>query len=153
MSAEQFIAAVKARDSVRVNEMLEEDPSLVTCRNAEGESPVLTAVYNGAADILQQLLEWGAELDPFEAAAVGDLERLQNLLRVQPSVLERRSHDGFTMLGLAAYFGRTECVRFLLSKGADVNARREGGATPLGEALARGQAEAAEVLRSQGAPE
>ncbi len=153
MSAEHLIEAIKARDAARASELLEQDPSLVQSRNAAGESPVLTAVYYGAKEILQQLLEWGAELDPFEAAAVGDVDRLSDLVRVQPSVINRYSHDGFTPLALASYFGHAEAVRILLGKGADVNARSKNALQndPLHNASAGNHPEVAALLLDAGA--
>jgi ankyrin repeat protein len=83
-----------------------------------GLSPILQARYEGREDDLAVLLAARPELDVFEAAAVGDTERLQALLVVDPALAAEWSADGFTALHLAAYFGHVEGVRLLLEHGA-----------------------------------
>ena len=51
---------------------------------------------------------------------------------------------------MAAWYGKSEMVRFLVQKGASVNARDFEGLTPLDLALAEPFEETAELLRSLG---
>ena len=63
------------------------------------------------------------------------------------------SADGFTALHLAAFFGRPDAVRFLLDRGADVDAPGRGWmtGTPLHSAASARQTEVVAVLLDAGA--
>ena len=50
----------------------------------------------------------------------------------------------------AARNGRKEIVELLIAKGADVNARRMNGRTPLDAAIIRNHTETADLLRKHG---
>jgi ankyrin repeat protein len=84
-------------------------------------SDVLQALYRGDYDEAARL---GAarELDVFEAAALGDVARLEVLLDEDPRRASAFGDDGFHPLGLACFFGHVDAARVLLANGADVNA-------------------------------
>jgi len=109
-------------------------------------SPILQARYEGREDDLAALLASGPELDVFEAAAVGETERLRALVADDPELVAAWSEDGFTPLHLAAYFGHVDGVRLLLEAGAEVGAvaRNDLGVQPLNSAAAS-QVESARV--------
>lgn len=117
---EQMMAAVKTRDAARVRELLEKNPGLLQMRTPQG-SLVLTALYSGAGEVLSELLARGPQLDIYEAASVGDGARVAQLLAEEPSLANAPNADGFTPLGLAAFFGRPAAVAALLAGGAQVN--------------------------------
>ena len=54
-------------------------------------------------------------------SAIGDLERVQALVKQFPESVNAYSPDGFYPLGLAAFFGHRKLVEYLLDAGADVN--------------------------------
>lgn len=85
------------------------------------------------------------------AARGGNSLRVSTLLDQNPSLLEERGLDGSTALSLAAKYGMTEVVEFLLSKGANVSSKDEMGRTPLILAVEFGHAEIAGVLIAKGA--
>jgi ankyrin repeat protein len=73
----------------------------------------------------------------FEAAAAGDLGRVRELVGHDRGLASATSPDGFSPLGLAAFFRRAELVRYLLDRGADPKAAsRQGAFTPLHSAVA-----------------
>ena len=84
-------------------------------------SDVLQALYRGERDEAIGLAR-GRELDVFEAAALGDVGRLELLLDEDPSRASAVGADGFHPLGLACFFGHVDAARLLLANGADVNA-------------------------------
>ena len=76
-----------------------------------------------------------------DAATVGDEMRLREMLEDDAGLANVYSPDGWTPLHLAAHFGHTNAVRWLLGAGADVQARskNELANQPL-HAAAAGQA-------------
>src|SRR4249919_1770615 len=120
-------------------------------------SELLQAIYRGDQARAEELLATGAELDVFEAAAVGRTERLRELLDEDPALANAWAEDGFQPLGLASFLGHTESVLLLLECGAEVNSasRNDMKVTPLHSAAATGDAEAryeiAKLLLDHGA--
>jgi uncharacterized protein len=154
MSAiEDLLSAVKSGEQGRVRETLHADPTLADGRAPGGETPLLIAIYYGAKEIVALLLEHGARPDPFEAAALGDVRRLRELLEEQPDLMHAHSHDGWTPLHLAAHFGQVEAIDWLLRRGAPVGARSANDLanTPLHAAAAGRRRRAVEILLEAGA--
>lgn len=150
--ADEIIEAVKAGDEDRVKTLLAADPSLASARNARGETPVLAAVYRMQASLVRLFIAAGANLDIFEAVAVGSPERVESLVSGDPSLVNLFAADGFTPLGLASFFGHAGIVAFLLSKGADVNmaAKNDLGVAPLHSAAAGRHGEIVRLLLDHG---
>ena len=85
-------------------------------------SDLLEALYRGEHNRVEELQRSKPELDVFEAAALGDTDRLRKLLDEDASRANAFGDDGFHPLGLACFFGYIEAARLLLDVGADVNA-------------------------------
>jgi ankyrin repeat protein len=136
MAAELF-TAIKGGDKAAVERLLERDRSLVDARDESGLSPTLAALYYGKNDIATAILARGPKLNVFEAAAAGDLARVREIVGRDRGQANGVSQDGFSPLGLAAFFKRREIVGYLLEAGADPRpASRQGGFTPLHSAVA-----------------
>jgi ankyrin repeat protein len=101
-------------------------------------SELLQAVYRGDQARVEELLAANAELDVFEAAAVGRTDRLHELLDKDPSLANAWAEDGFQPLELASFFGHVDAARLLLERGAAVNSasRNELKVMPLHSAAA-----------------
>ena len=84
-------------------------------------SPILLALYRGDATTVAALRAEQPELDLFEAAALGDVDRLRAVLDATPAAVNRRAPDGFSPVALAAFFGQDAAVELLLQRGADPN--------------------------------
>jgi uncharacterized protein len=136
--AAEVIDAVKAGDADALRAILERDPAAAHAQADGGDSPLLTALYHGRRDLAELLLAHGRRPDAFEAAALGDVDRLRAALDAAPGVVTRFSNDGWTLLHLAGFFGHAEAVRLLLERGADANALSVNGMrnTPLHAGLA-----------------
>jgi ankyrin repeat protein len=117
-----MIEAIKAGDADKVRALLSEDVTLANAKDADGTSAVLIATYWGKRDIKKILLAAKPELSVHEAAAVGDEARVMSWIKTQPELLEAYSQDGFTPLHLGAFFCHADVVKFLLARGANVNA-------------------------------
>jgi ankyrin repeat protein len=85
-------------------------------------SELLQALYRGDRTRVDELLQEDPQLNVFEAAALGKTDRLQGLLRADPSQANAFGDDGFHPLGLACFFAHVDAARLLLDRGADVNA-------------------------------
>jgi ankyrin repeat protein len=79
------------------------------------------------------LLAQGASYTISVAAAVGDQERVEQLLRKDASLAKRLDSARVSALSYAAREGHTHIVRMLLAYGADPNIPEEGA--PEGRAL------------------
>src|SRR5512135_3096541 len=136
-----------------VAQRLEVEPALVNARDENGLSAVLTAAYYQEPDIARLLVQRGAELNVFEACAVGELPRVQALVKQQPDLINAYAPDGFQPLGLAAFFGHTDMVEFLLSQGAAVNSpsRNAMRVMPLHSAIANRRSAIVRLLLDHGA--
>ena len=76
--------AIAAGDEDALREELERNPESAGERNADGLSPVLFALYNGRADLVDPILDANPALDVFDAAAVGRTRGLEELLEAEP---------------------------------------------------------------------
>ncbi|MQL97047.1 hypothetical protein Taro_029734 [Colocasia esculenta] len=86
------------------------------------------------------------------AAASGSYDALVRLMVDSvPQELDRRDGEGRTPLHLAIIKGHIRCVRALLERGADRNARSNDGRTPLHKAAALGAEEMVALLLDMGA--
>jgi ankyrin repeat protein len=115
-------------------------------------SEIMQALYRGDDDKARELAK-EAELDVFEAAALGDATRLRELLDADSTLSRARSDDDFTALHYAAFFDGPEAALLLVEHGADVNAfaDNELGVRPLNSAAAAGRLEVAAILLKHGA--
>ena len=147
-----LFAAIKAGESDRVKAMVSADPALVDARTDTGDSAILTAVYHRRKEIVDLLVARGAMLTLFEACAAGEVDRVERLLASNP-VVNVFSHDGWTPLHLAAFFGHARIAELLLAHGAEarVLSRNANGNTPLHAALAGNHQMVAGLLIGSGA--
>ncbi len=145
--------AIKAGDLERVRSLVSADPRLASARSETGESAVLTAAYHRQKDIANLLVARGATLTLFEACAAGELEAAERLIADAPDAVHAYSHDGWTPLHLAAFFGHARVMEILLAHDAEVGApsKNPSGNTPLHAALAANQQMTAGLLLGAGA--
>jgi uncharacterized protein len=153
---DEIFGALLTRETATFKRLLDEHPDLVHARNETGDSLLLTAAYAGRRDLFDLLLQKGAGVSLFEASAVGLADRVREHLDGDPALVNAYSHDGWTPLHLASFFGHEEVARILLDRGADVNARSRSERfakenTPLHAAAANRQVGVAEVLIANGA--
>lgn len=148
-----FHNAVKAGDLAAVESALSETPELLDRENEAGQSAFLLAKYYGRPAIAEHLLQRGARLDVFSAAAAGDEPRVFAFLDQSADLLHANSRDGWTPLHLAAFFGHPKLAQKLIERGANVDARSTNAMTntPLHAAVAGGSLDAVKMLVENGA--
>jgi ankyrin repeat protein len=91
------------------------------------ESPLLSAIGEGHADVAEMLINKGADVN------------------ARTAILHRNS-----LHALAAHMPDRRLAELLIQRGADVNATDADGRTPLAVAVKEGRDEVAEVLRRHG---
>lgn len=116
----------------------------------------MQALYEGKTEEARAIAAGRTDLDVFEAAALGDVDRLREVLDEDPSAANGWSDDGFTPLHYAAFFGHPEAAGLLIGRGADLEARSTNrefalDAAPLHSAAAAGRRDVCEVLLDAGA--
>ncbi|HEX5147457.1 MAG TPA: ankyrin repeat domain-containing protein [Candidatus Limnocylindrales bacterium] len=152
-TAEELIAAVENGDSMRVAAIVDAMPALASARNVDGISVLMLSRYRSNRAVTDALLAADPDLDVYEAAALGYLDRLRERLEEDPSRLRALSADGYTALHLAAFFAKPEAARILIEAGApiDVVADNEMRVQPLHSAAAGRQPEICRMLLAAGA--
>jgi ankyrin repeat protein len=126
---DDLFALIAATDVRAVRGLLEDQPWLATDRDEDGVSALMRARYQMDRGLVAAVRAHVAELDVFESAVFGDLDRLSELLATEPDLVNATSGDGFTPLHLAAFFGQTDAVRLLLARGAEPDVRGQGWMT------------------------
>jgi adenosylhomocysteine nucleosidase len=152
-TSDDLFGAIDAGDAATVVRLVSVDPSLASAPDAEGVSALLRARYRSDDAMVAAIREHVADLDVFEAAALGDEERVEALAAADPSLALEVSGDGFTALHLAAFFDGPVVARTLLDAGAIVDAPGTGWmtGTALHSAAAARNLAVADVLLAAGA--
>ena len=183
--ASEIFAALKAGDHEAFKKLLAGNSALANARNEQGVSLLLQARYDFRQPFIDVILSHRANLDIFEAAALGKVDKISRILDAEPDAVNDWSPDGFQPVHLAAFFaqpdalrillergghigihsknqlkvraihcaaaGRSlDCVRTLLERGSDPNAKQAGGFTPLHSAAQNGGLEMLKALMAKG---
>jgi ankyrin repeat protein len=142
----------------------------IDAERADGQTPILLAVngadywyratrgrshpsLRNASVMVGSLLAHGARYTVSVAAAVGDQERVEQLLRKDAGLAKRRDSSRVTPLSYAAREGHLHIVRLLLKHGADPNTPEDAAphGRPLFEACCGNHLEVAQLLLEHGA--
>jgi uncharacterized protein len=142
VGAGEMLDAAEAGDTAEVDRLLALNPALAAAKGPDGVSAILRARYHGHAWVAERLADGVSELDLFEAAALGRVGRLDELLGADPGAVRSEAPDGFTALHLAAFFGQLEAAAVLLGHGAppDAVAANASSVQPLHSAASGGHA-------------
>jgi ankyrin repeat protein len=151
-TSDDLFTAVEAGDAGGVDAILDAEPALATARDAGGVSALMRALYRldpALVDVVRGRID---TLDVFEAAALGEVDRLRAVLDADPLLATAYSGDGFTALHFAAFFGAPEAAAVLIERGAEVDALGRGWmtGTALHSAVSRLQSEVARILLEAG---
>ena len=148
---QQLFDAIKTGQMEEAVRLVRQHPEWLTARDPAGATPILVAVYNRQLAIASVLAE-AASLDLYEASALGRVDRIQQILSTTPSLASSYSPDGFSAVGLAAFFGHADAARTLIAAGADVNAAATNAfkVTALHAAVAGGNLEIVRAVLAAG---
>lgn len=113
-------------DTVKVHELLNDNPLLLNCRDRSMMTPLHYAVIEGNTDLVELLLSKGA-------------------------LVNARTNQGVTPLHIAAREGHGHIVQLLLRYKAFINTQDDGGEfTPLEYAERAGKNDVAAILKTHG---
>lgn len=134
-------------------DLLTKDPTLASKDTSHGISPILLACYYKKPEVASLIANFSNQITLFEACALGRQEETDLLTQKDPAAINSYSKDGFTALGLAAYFGYEEIAKLLISRGADVNIPANNGFNvfPIHSAVASGNHAITKLLIQAGA--
>ncbi|MEE8493336.1 MAG: ankyrin repeat domain-containing protein [Nitrospirales bacterium] len=134
--------------------MLDEG-AVLNARNGKGRTPLYESAKRGHSQVVQLLLERGADVDAREARGFTALMAAVRHGHIAELLLDggadpnSRCGCGSTPLYHAVMVGDAALVRLLLDRGAEVNAKVHGQ-TPLQLAEDREARDLAQVLRDHG---
>jgi uncharacterized protein len=151
--SQQFFEAIRGGDRDTVVALLSADAALLAAKDEKGLGAYTAAKYSGRDEIAALLLEKGVELDVFAACMAAAAPRALELIRENPELVTAYSHDGWTPLHLACFFGHPKLAETLIAQGAAVNARSRNPMqnTPLHAAAGGRSQDAVRVLLEHGA--
>jgi ankyrin repeat protein len=147
-TSEDLFTAIEAGDAAGVESILDADPAAGAARDSSGVSALMRALYRFDPGLVETVKGHVGALDVFEAASLGDRDRLEELLDAEPLAATAYSGDGFTALHFAAFFGWPGAAALLLERGAEVDAFGRGWmtGTALHSATSRLQSDVVRVL-------
>jgi len=148
-----LFAAIADGDVERVQALVAAHPEAAAIRREDGVSAVLWARYQYELEVLDVLLAANPPLDVFEAAAIGHTDAVRAALARDPGLATAYAPDGFTALGLAAFFGHRDVAELLIGAGAPINepSRNPMHVAPLHSALAGRHEAIVDLLLADGA--
>jgi uncharacterized protein len=152
--SQRFLNLIRSGETAEVAAAVEEDPSLVSCRDAQGVSAFSWSIYSRQPLVRDFLLSRLSDLDIFECSVLGDCDRLEKLLQQNAMLIHDSSPDGWAPLHLAAAFGGPQATALLLTHGAHLHrfSRNPMHNQPLHACIALSQnLETARLLIAQGA--
>jgi ankyrin repeat protein len=160
MNVERHIVnTIATADIESVQQQLEQTPDLIRSYFSDGLSYLHRAAQFGRNDIVDLLLQHGADVNdrahndlantPLLCAVIGHHIDTVRLLVTRGADVTLPNSAGATPLHKAAIAGDCPTLRLLLAHGARVDARNSGGQTPLVHAQYLGHAEAAALLEQE----
>ncbi|MET0386563.1 MAG: ankyrin repeat domain-containing protein [Polyangiales bacterium] len=127
MEAAELIQLVTQGDEQHALRVIEAEPNLATTRSPAGVSVVCLAMYRRRTALAAALAAARSDLDVFEAACVGDLARVKQLVSVDAEQVNAVSPDGFSPVGYAAFFGHAAVLEVLIARGGRVDVPSQNG--------------------------
>ena len=154
-----LMKAVKNNDAITVKELIEQGIQ-VNELDANKDAPLIIAAYEGHTEIVELLLEAGADVsvvDPgmkatalHAAAYAGNVEAARLLIKYKIDIDKQGPHNGYTALHDAIWQNNVETARALIEAGANLNLKSNRGETPLEFAKSRKQKEIVALIEQRG---
>ena len=159
--SEDIHEAAKEGDIVKMQIILRESPELLDLPDRSGYTPLHWAVIYGRKDMLEYLIDRGADVKgsdkalhswtPLQAALFAYNNEVSDLLVSHGALKELDRDKGLIYLYMSASSGNASLIAQIVNKGIEVAHRNKYGETPLHKAAAKGHITAAEKLLENGA--
>jgi ankyrin repeat protein len=156
-AAAAMFEAIRGGNDLAVDTAVADNEELLRTHDEAGMSAVVAAASAGhirlAERLAARLIKSTDGIGFFDAAAVGNVSAVRNMLSEDLAAVDDRGPDGCTALHLAARFGQMEVARLLLGRGADPNAisLNDERVTPLYSAVLAKHRDTATLLLALGA--
>lgn len=139
MHASEIHEAVNDNNLEATKALLDEDPTILNDRDADGMTPLNLAAINGNYDIVKELLKRNADIhigdfdnsQPIHLAAISGNVQIAELLMASGADVDEQDNNGATPLIFAAGRRHLDMVKYLIESGADVNVRNARSMTAL----------------------
>jgi ankyrin repeat protein len=158
--AENFLETTKIGDLAQLKIILEEQPILVNAKDEDGWTLLHYASYAGIKEVVEYLMEKGAEVNtearigawtPFFLSSLKGHREIAEWLIENGAKTDIQDNKSRSPLHVAVMRGHEEFIDFLIRHGAEINLGDALGMTPLHVAALSDQSEAASLLISKGA--
>jgi len=147
---DQFVGNAHGNLAV-VKEILEKYPSIISANASWTETAVQAATQTGQVEIVNYLIDHGADYDICTAAMLGSLDCLKDFLAEDVDLVNARGAHGIPLLYFPIIHAKLAAAEYLLQNGADPNSASPDGLTPLHGAVMFNQPKMAQWLLSHGA--
>lgn len=150
-----LMKAVQKNDVAAVKSLIAQGVN-VDELDANGDAPLVMAAYKGHTEIVQLLLDAGADVaavDPsmkatalHAAAYAGRAQAAALLIEFGIDIDRQGPRNGYTALHDAIWQNHIETARVLIDAGANLDLQSHDGQSPLEFARSRGQSEIAAMI-------
>ena len=159
LQAQPIITAVKDGNVIKVEQILKDDPSQISAKDAAGRQAIHIAASRGNAEMVILLLKKGADTAAVTAAGTSALHFAANgghigvveLLLKKEVTVDRKNRRQITPLYFAAMKGHADVVSLLIDNGADPDALDGEKGSPLHAASLNGHLNVVRLLSEKGA--
>lgn len=159
--SQSLIHAIMEGDHAEISLQLDLNPDAVNEVDEDGWTPLMFAAYRGEDALASDLIAAGADVSHMDkdgmtpiiwAAQQHDSTSMLEILHAAGASLSSASTDEqVTCLLAAIQTGHSAAAKWLVERGADVNAQSRTGVTPLIAAAAQGDALLCDTLLKRGA--
>ena len=105
----------------KLQKLIDEKPDVLEIKDENGSSAFMTICYSGNAELMGLAIRKKRSFNMAESCVAGLNKKVIEIIELHPPAVNSYAPDGFTPVGLAAFFGHHDVVLSLLKKGADPN--------------------------------
>jgi ankyrin repeat protein/L-ascorbate metabolism protein UlaG (beta-lactamase superfamily) len=157
--ADDIHEAIQQGDLTKTQSLIAKNPTLLNAKTEEGRTPLHVAVMGGHKELMEFLIQKGANIDALDAegrtpligAIMSRKPELAHTLVNRGADVKIKSKEGASAIIYTLFFGPEDLIEPLLDHGQNVNERFIGGVTLMQGAAAMGNINAMKILFEHGA--